>query len=132
MRADVVRGQRVDQRVAPLSIDFGRPRETTAGGRIGPERPRQRLRQMADPPDAQRLTTLDAAGRDRIAGDRGHAKVGTEKLRRRTNRRPVLTRGIDHRSQRRAGHRTRRVDLDHQRMRTTLEDARQVGGTRGG
>jgi len=130
MRADVVRCERVDQRLAPLSIHLRCPRQSTAARWIGPERQGQRLREMAHPPDAERLTTLHTARGDGVACHRGYTKVGTEKLRGRTNRRPVPARWIDQRSQRRAGHGTRGVDFDQQRMSTLREDTCEIGRAR--
>ena len=117
-----MRGERVDERLTTLRIEIRGARESSAARRIRPQRERQPLQQVAHPAYAQRLASLDARNRRRVAGDNGDAQIGTEELRRGLHRHPVLGRRIGQRHHRRARHRTDGIDLD-QRPRASGDGA---------
>jgi len=86
------------------------------------------LQQVTHPPDVDCLSALQPPNRDGVARRHRDAQVWPKPLGSRSHHCPTLATGGDG-HERRAGHGGRIIDLDQQSVRTTTEDATEVGGT---
>jgi hypothetical protein len=63
MRADAIRGEGLDERCSAVPINLGGAGEPAPARWIRPQRVCESLHEVTDPPDSERLASLDTRGR---------------------------------------------------------------------
>ena len=95
---------------------------------IAQQRRYERLKNAADPADADRLPPLDRTDRLRVAGQKRQAEVGTEGFGDGADDGPALARGLDQRHVRRSGDVSGVIVFDQQQIGAHSQNRTELAG----
>ena len=126
----VVVGERGDQRLAPGRVGLAGAGHDRVEAGVEQQLGRGRLQDVTDPARPQRLPSLDAGDRRRVAGDEGNPQVGVEHLRERSDHRPARPRAVGEGPEGRSRDQARVVVLDDQNVAMGCQQRPQFAGAR--